>query len=83
MKDSAPSEGGRANDALNFAKSAVESATAHVDEVGRHFSDTVEKARRPETYVELLKSATVAAPLAMLAAAFIVGVQFGLRRHRR
>jgi hypothetical protein len=83
MTDSSTSEPGMADEALKHAKSAVDSASAHVDEVGRHFSDAVEKARRPETYVELVKSATVRAPLAMLAAAFIAGALFGSRRRRR
>jgi hypothetical protein len=40
-----------AENALNFAKTAVDTATAQVDEVSRHFSDAIEKRRQPETYV--------------------------------
>jgi hypothetical protein len=72
-----------AEEALNLAKSAVDTATAQVDEVRRHFSDAVEKAGQPKTYVELLKRATVAAPIGMLVTAFIAGALFGSRRHRR
>ena len=62
MTDNGYDEHRIAEDALNFAKRAVDTATAQVDEVSRHFSDAVEKARQPETYLELLKKATVAAP---------------------
>lgn len=71
-----------ADEALNLAKKAVDSATAQVDEVSRHFSNAVERARQPETYVERLKKATVAAPIGMLVTAFIAGALFGSRRHR-
>jgi hypothetical protein len=83
MTDNGKSEKQIAQDALNLAKSAVDTATAQVDEVGRHFSDAVEKARQPETYLELLKKATVAAPMGMLVTAFIAGALFGLRRQGR
>ncbi len=72
-----------AEDALNFAKNAVDSVTAQVDEVSRHFSDAVEKARQPQAYLELLKKATAAAPIGMLVTAFIAGVLFAPRRHGR
>lgn len=72
-----------AEDALNFAKRAVDTATVQVDEVSRHFSDAVEKVRQPETYLELLRKATVAAPIGMLVTAFIAGALFAPRRHRR
>ena len=83
MTDTGKGEAGMADEALNLAKSAVDSASAHVDEVSRHFSDAVEKARRPETYVELLKNATVAAPIGMLVTAFVAGAIFGSGRRRR
>jgi hypothetical protein len=83
MNDNSASESGMTDDALKLAKSAVDLASAHADEIGRHFFDAVEKARRPETYVELAKSATVRAPLAMLAAAFIAGALFGSGHRRR
>jgi len=54
-----------------------------VEEVSRHFSDAVEKARQQETYLELLKNAIVAAPIGMLMTAFIAGALYGSRRHRR
>ncbi|MDB5574966.1 MAG: hypothetical protein JWR80_142 [Bradyrhizobium sp.] len=83
MTDTGKGETGMADEALNLAKSAVDSASAHVDEVSRHFSDAVEKARQPETYLELLRKATVAAPIGMLVTAFIAGALFGSRRRRR
>ena len=83
MTDTGKGENRIAEDALNFAKCAVDTATAQVDEVSRHFSDAVAKARQPETYLELLKKATVAAPIGMLVTAFIAGALFGPRRHRR
>ena len=43
MTDTGKGETGMAAEALNLAKSAVDSASAHVDEVSRHFSDAVEK----------------------------------------
>jgi hypothetical protein len=55
----------------------VDSASGHVDEVSRHFSDAIEKAREPETNLELLKKATIAAPIGMLVTAFIAGALFG------
>jgi len=83
MTDSGTGENRTAEDALNFAKRAVDTATAQVDEVSRHFADAVEKARQPETYLELLKKATVAAPIGMLVTAFIAGALFARRRHGR
>ena len=83
MTDTGPRENRIAEDALSFAKSAVETAIDQVDEVSRHFSDAVEKARQPETYLELLKKATVAAPIGMLVTAFIAGALFSRRRHGR
>lgn len=76
-----------AENALNFAKSEVDTATAQVDDVSRHFSDAIEKSREPETYVAryvaLLKKATAAAPVGMLVTAFIAGALFAPRGHRR
>jgi hypothetical protein len=37
MNDNSASEPGMADDALKLAKSAVDSASAHVDEIARHF----------------------------------------------
>ncbi len=39
-----------------------------------------EAARQPETYIEILKKATRAAPIGMLAAAFVGGMLFARRR---
>ncbi len=83
MTDNGHGENRIAEDALNFAKRAVDTATAQVDEVSRHFSDAVDKARQPETYLELLKKATLAAPVGMLLTAFIAGALLGQRRHGR
>jgi hypothetical protein len=83
MTDGDKSELGMADQALKLAKGAVNSANAQVDEVGRRLTDAVEKVRRPETYVELIKKATVAAPIGMLVTAFIVGTLYGSRRRRR
>lgn len=83
MTDTGKCETRGADEALNLAKRTVDSATAQVDEVSRHFSDAVKKARQPETYLELLSKATVAAPIGMLLTAFIAGALFGPRRHRR
>lgn len=66
--------------ALDAAKSAVNAATEQVDKVGRHLKDKVEAAKQPETYVEMLKDVTKAAPLAMLAVAFVGGMLFARRR---
>ncbi len=82
MTDTSKGETRVAEEALNLAKRAVDSATAQVDEVSRHFSDAVEKARQPETYLELLRKATMAAPIGMLVTAFVAGALFGSRGYR-
>ena len=46
MTDTGKDETRIADEALNLAKSAVDLAAAQVEEVSRHFSDAVEKARR-------------------------------------
>jgi hypothetical protein len=51
-------------------------------EVGRHFSDAIEKAKQPKTYVEILKDATRGAPIAMPVTAFIAGAMFASGRRR-
>jgi hypothetical protein len=43
----------------------------------------IEKAKRSKPYVEVLKDATRAAPIAMLVTAFIAGVMFASGRRRR
>jgi len=84
MTDDAESDRSHGNeDRLNTVTDAVHAATAEVSEVGRHFSDAIEKAKRSKTYVEVLKDATRAAPIAMLVTTFIAGVMFGSRRRRR
>lgn len=65
---------------LDAATGAVKAAADQVDRVGQHFKDKVEAAKRPETYVDFLKDMTKAAPLAMLAVAFIGGMLFAKRR---
>ncbi|KZD21343.1 hypothetical protein [Tardiphaga robiniae] len=65
---------------LDAAKDAVNAATEQVDKVGRHFKDKIEAAKQPETYLEMLKDITKAAPLGMLAIAFIGGMLFARRR---
>ncbi len=47
MMDDDKGETGMADQALNLAKGAVNSATAQMDEVDRRLTDTVKKARRP------------------------------------
>jgi hypothetical protein len=79
-------ESGRSNgneDRLNTVTDAVHAATAEVSEVGRHFSDAIEKAKRSKTYVEVLEDATRAAPIAMLVTAFIAGMMFASGHRRR
>lgn len=66
--------------ALGAAKDAVDVASAHVDDVGQHLKQKLEAAKRPETYLEMLKDVTKAAPLAMLAVAFVSGMIFARRR---
>lgn len=66
--------------ALNAAKDTVNAAAGHVDEVGQHFKQKLEAAKRPETYLEMLMDVTKAAPLGMLAVAFIGGILFARRR---
>ena len=67
MTDDAESGRSHGNeDHLNTVTDAVHAATAEVSEVGRHFSDAIEKAKRSKTYIEVLKDATRAAPIAML-----------------
>lgn len=83
MTDNGTGETRMAEDALNFARSAVLKATAQVDEVSRHFSDAIDKVRQPQTYLELLKKATAAAPIGMLVTAFIAGALLGPRRRSR
>ncbi|WP_441244568.1 hypothetical protein [Tardiphaga sp. 768_D3_N2_1] len=72
--------GSLGENALDAAKGAVNAATEQVDKVGQHFKEKVEAAKQPETYLEMLKDVTKAAPLAMLAIAFVGGILFA-RRH--
>jgi hypothetical protein len=48
--------------------------------IGQHFRKKPEAARRPETYLDMLKVVTKAAPVGMPAVAFIGGILFA-RRH--
>jgi hypothetical protein len=84
MTDDAESGRSHGNqDRLNTVTDAVHAATAEVSEVERHFSDAIEKGKRSKTFVEVLKDATRAAPIAMLVTAFIAGVMFASGRRRR
>jgi GTP1/Obg family GTP-binding protein len=65
---------------LDAATHAVNVAKVQVDKVGQHFKDKMDAARQPETCVEILKDMTKAAPLGMLAVAFIGGMLFARRR---
>ena len=66
--------------ALGSAADIVNAAVEHVDRVGQHLKDKIEAAKQPETYLDVLKSATRAAPICMLAAAFFGGMLFARRR---
>jgi hypothetical protein len=77
ISDNQPSAGEKA---MEVAKDAVNSAADQVEKVELHFKGKIEAAKRPETYVEMLKDLTKAAPLGTLAVAFIAGVLFGRRR---
>ena len=84
MTDDAESGRSHGNeDRLNTVTDAVHAATAEVSEVGRHFSDAIEKAKRSKTYVEVLKDAMRVAPIAMLVTAFIAGMMFASGHRRR
>jgi hypothetical protein len=65
---------------FDAAARVVHAAVEEVDRVGRHLKDKVDAAKRPETYVGMLKDVTKAAPLGMLAVAFIGGMLFARRR---
>jgi hypothetical protein len=69
-----------ADEALDAAKNTVNAAADQVDEIGEHFRKKLEAAKRPETYLDMLKDVTKAAPLGMLAVAFISGMVFARRR---
>jgi ribosomal protein L16 Arg81 hydroxylase len=66
--------------ALDAAKNAVNAAMEQVDQIGQHFKRKVEATTQPETFVEMLRDTTKAAPLVMLAAAFIGGILYARRR---
>jgi hypothetical protein len=65
---------------FDAAAQVVHAAVEEVDRVGRHLKDKVDAAKRQETYVGMLKDVTKAAPLGMLAVAFIGGMLFARRR---
>jgi hypothetical protein len=65
---------------FDAAAQVVHAAVEEVDRVGRHLKDKVDAAKRRETYVGMLKDVTKAAPLGMLAVAFIGGILFARRR---
>ena len=78
-----PSLPERAFDSLTDARRAVLTATEEVVEVGRHFCETVEAAKQPNTYVRWLEELVRAAPLPMLGITFVAGVMFAAGRRRR
>lgn len=65
---------------IDAATAAVNAASDRVDDVANHLHQKIRAAKQPETYVEILKDATKAAPLAMLAVAFVTGMLFARRR---
>ncbi len=82
-ESSLPGFSERAVDSLTDARSAVNSASDEVADVGRHFKEAVEAAKQPRTVLARLEDLTRAAPLAMLSIAFIAGVMFVSKRQRR
>jgi len=66
--------------AFDATRDAVDAASEHVNQVGRHLRHKLKAAKRPETYVDMLTDVTKAAPLGMLAVAFISGMLFARRR---
>lgn len=59
---------------FDAAARVVHAAVEEVDRVSRHLKDKVDAAKRPETYVGMLKD------VGMLAVAFIGGMLFARRR---
>jgi hypothetical protein len=70
----------RGQQGFDAAAQVVHAAVEEVDRLGRHFKDKVDAAKRPESYVGILKDVTKAAPLRMLAVAFVGGMLFARRR---
>jgi hypothetical protein len=70
----------RGQQGFDAAAQVVHAAVEEVDRVGRHFKDKVDAAKRPESYLGILKDVTKAAPLGMLAVAFVGGMLFARRR---
>jgi hypothetical protein len=73
-------QGSAGEKAMEVAKDAVNSAAEQVHMVERHFKEKILSAKRPETYLEILKDLTKAAPLGMLAVAFLAGTLLARRR---
>ena len=80
MSDDRDDHPSMAEKGLEAAKDVVHSASDRVDEVGQHLREKLDAAKRPENYLQMLKDVTKAAPLGMLAVAFVSGVIFARRR---
>jgi hypothetical protein len=65
---------------MDAATGAVHAAAEQVDRVGRHLKRKIEAAKQPQTYLTMLAGVTKAAPLGMLAVAFVGGMLFARRR---
>jgi hypothetical protein len=65
---------------MDAATGAVHAAVDQVDRVGQHLKQKIETAKQPETYLTMLADMTKAAPLGMLAIAFLGGMLFARRR---
>ncbi|MBI5131590.1 MAG: hypothetical protein HZA66_19295 [Rhodopseudomonas palustris] len=80
MTQNTENEPSTAEKGMEAAKEAVFAASEHVENVGQHLKDKIEAVKHPEIYVQMLKDVTKAAPLGMLAVAFIGGMIFARRR---
>lgn len=80
MTGNTENEPSAAEKGIDAAKEAVYAASEHVENVGQHLKDKIEAVKRPDIYVQMLKDVTKAAPLGMLAVAFIGGMIFARRR---
>lgn len=80
MSDDRDDHPSMAENGLEAAKDAVHSASDRVDEVVQHLREKLDAAKRQENYLQMLKDVTKAAPLGMLAVAFVSGVIFARRR---
>lgn len=65
---------------IDAATAAVNAASDRADQMADHLHRKVEAAKRPGTYIDMMRDATKSAPLAMLGAAFVGGIFFARRR---